>query len=235
MFAVDAVRAYRLAGLEVPGLTVFFDALKSTRAKLRRGARAGEQPADDAVVQRLLAQWPSLPRNEFLAVGLGLACGLRPGEVAKATWDWLTVRNGVPWLFFEASDASGFKVKNRSGVISVRPLDPFWRILNERADREGWRGGAGVFLLDGSPSERKDYVSRRISVWLRSLGWRARFIQHALRAWSGGQVCLKWNLETARTWLRHENIKTTDEHYMYLLNEAERYGLSRTAAVEWAA
>jgi integrase len=230
MFTAAALSGYSKAGLVLPEAAPFFSSLRQAMSSLKKQARAYDGPPDPKTVSAMLESWATLPRNEFLAVGLALGCGLRKGEIAKATWDWITQREGVPWL-----TAANIQVKNASGMISVRPLDPFWRILTGRAAREGWRGDAGGFFLDGNHTERTDKVFRRVSEWMRALGWSTQFTIHALRAYSGGQVWLKWGPAQASAWLRHSNLQVTQDHYTYLQTESERFGLSGATEVAWAA
>lgn len=228
-FSVSARNTYTTAGLHVPDLAPFFAALRAAMSSLLKHAKAFEGPPADASIQSMLDQWPQLPRNEFLAVGLALACGLRKGEISRAKWAWLGSKGGVPWLL-----AEDVRVKNRTGRISLRPLDPFWRSLNDRISKENWRGLPDDYVLCGTQSERTDHVFRRVAAWLHGLGWRTFFGLHALRAYAGGQVWLKWSPAQASAWLRHSSLQVTQDHYTYLQNEKELFQLERIINIDWA-
>ena len=73
-------------------------------------------------------------RDMFIAIGFELAFGLCHAEMAQARWNWLnTAVAGYPVLDGTA------KVKNLSGTIRVRALDPWFTITMNRIKAEGWR------------------------------------------------------------------------------------------------
>ena len=170
-------------------------------------------PPADSVIIKTLAGWRRLDdRNMFLAVGLELACGLRKQEVAQVTWGMFKRSMAAPLL-----DGRGW-VKNQTGAFQVLPIDPFWRVLNKRIDKEGWRGQDGDLVLTGTATDREDIHFRNIGQWMRDLGWETEKTNHALRAYAGSLVAMKYGIYRASCWLRHRSIKTTEGHYSHFIN-----------------
>lgn len=221
---VAALARYRDAGLNVPDVAEFVT--EGNAERFDKGLDLDQEPPGPELMAGVLAEWPKLEDwNEFAAVGLELAFGLRAGEVAQARWEWFTVRDGLHQLDAQAT------VKNGTGRIRVVALNPFWAQFEARARAAGkWLAAGSV--LDGSGTERSDLVFRRVSEWLRRLGWPLQKTNHGLRAWAGGQVTIRYRLEEAQIWLRHRSITTTQGHYTgrWMSAEALRGG----SAVEWA-
>lgn len=163
-------------------------------------------PADPALIRRTLVSWRQLPDlNMFFAAGHALACGLRAGEIAQARWSWHTARNGSPLLH-----ATAVHVKNQTGELAVVPLHPFWRAMRRRVPPAAQPAD---YIITGTDTERTDSVFRRVSDWLRDLGWTTQKTNHALRDLSASLVTMKYGLDVAKHWCRHATIATTERHY----------------------
>lgn len=171
-------------------------------------------PPSDEIVSATIAAWEKLEnRNLFLAAGHELSFGLRKGELAQAKWNWWSIRSGYPVI-----DGSAF-VKNKTGLISVRALDPFFNHMRAVVDARGWRGNPDDYIITGPDSYREDSISREVGHWLRSLGWETRMTNHALRAYGGSQIAMKYGIHEAQTWLRHSTVKVTEDHYTHFVNK----------------
>lgn len=218
---------YGRAGVNLPEVAEFI-AEGDLRRKKFKGVAVRHEPPDWALVERVLAAWPELKEwNMFAAVGLELAFGLRAGEVAQARWDWFQMRGekrGEWWCWADA------RAKNGTGEIHVPALNPFWATFWERSQEPGVRSQETV--LGGTETERRDLVFRRVSEWLRGLGWTKQKTNHGLRAYAGAEVAIRWrSLFTAQMWLRHESVTTTERHYTKQWLQANE---SRQSRVEWA-
>jgi integrase len=178
-------------------------------------------------MKHTLHEWVKLTdRNMFLAVGLELAAGLRKGEVVQCTWGMLSRdRNGA------LLDGRG-AVKNCSGRFLVPPIDPYWSVLLRRIEKEGWRGKNTDPVLLGTITETSDCTFRNIGAWMRGLGWKTQKTNHALRAWSGSLVAMKFGIYRASAWLRHSSVKVTESHYTHFLNE--RVFRPEEVRIRWA-
>lgn len=213
-----ALLEYRDAGLVLPDLTEFLDRGKQRVNTMKKSARHEEAPPDLALMRGLLEDWHALEWNEFAAVGLALAFGLRAGEWSKARWEWFRIVVGVQWL-----DAAT-DVKNRSGKLTVPALNPFWSQFIARAESERRRMPSGS-VLDAAG------VEERVSAWMRARGWSGQKTNHAFRGYAGALVVLKWGHGEAKRFLRHSSVTTTEKHYTAGWVEAHA---GQAVAVEWA-
>ena len=143
----------------------------------------------------------------FVAIGHELAFGLRRGEIAQARWDWWKAGPGYPVLSGEA------QVKSGTGRLRVRALDPWFNLMRARIEAEGWRGEDADYIIPGADNYRNEDLFRGIGSWMRQLGWRTKKTNHALRAYAGSQVAMKYELYEAQAWLRHSTIEVTKDHY----------------------
>lgn len=249
LFTKPALEAYRQAGLKLPDFDPFLSALSAGRFRKLK-AKAYNPPAD-TVVTATLAAWPDLPRNEFLAIGLMLAFGLRKGEVAQARWDWLQTREGHPVLTTESGD-----FKNRTGAICITAVDPWYTTLITRAKTAGWlppacppsppsgerAGVRGLgsenlrsdnLIISGTLTERSEEVFRRVGAFLRQQGWATQKTNHALRDYAGSQIAMKYGLQNASFWLRHSSILVTQTHYTTFVSQLKNTNPDALAA-RWA-
>lgn len=164
-------------------------------------------PPSPLVLDATLSSWLEQPRDLFLAAGLALCAGLRAGEIEHARGDWFMERDGYLWL-----DAA-VPVKNKTGRIRLRVLDPFFTLLRTRAKRENWWADGPLFT--GDP----DHWRRAAAEWMRGLGWQTRLTLHALRAYAGSLIITRWRDPLlAAAFLRHADVQTTRQHYGWLVD-----------------
>lgn len=278
LFAADAVRSLPALGLIAPnpGDVAAFRASKPKRFKV---SKASEFIAPSQTVLRAtFRQWLKLGRtpgyavrggggnsrrkhelqplnetarrNLFIAIGYMLACGLRKAEVAQLRDRHVTRdSHGVPRLV-----ARDIKVKNKSATLEVKPLNPFWHILQKTIDRNGWRGGPDDYVLvsrDKVPSsilhpqsslvysvgghcDRTYWPFYHVGKWLRELGWRLQKTNHALRDCAGSLVTMKFGLDRAKIFCRHATRATTESHYSRFVDEDLMDNPKRLAWLSWA-
>jgi len=220
-----ALYCYRKAELMVPELTEFLGAARMMRKKILKGSEVVYEPPNWPLIDAVVSAWPALANwNEFAAIALELAFGLRKSEVAQARWDWFVERNGA-WRCSAEAD-----VKDQSGSLEVPALNPFWSIFWERATAEGAQQ-RGPTVLQGSPTERGSTTFRRVSAWLRGLGWAKQKTNHALRAYAGSEVALNFGMHEAQAWCRHDSASTTEKYYTRQWREASS---GRAGRVSWA-
>lgn len=187
-------------------------------------------PPPDAVIRETLAAWEKLAeqdRDLFLAIGHELAFGLRISEFAQARWGWHTVRAGYPVLDGRAS------VKNGSGLIQVRALDPWFSYMSAQIDLNAWRGEPGDYIVSGTDAYRKDALFRAVSDWLRHRGWETQKTNHALRAYAGSQIAMKYGIYEAQMFLRHSTVKVTEQSYSHFVAKFKPANLDDIPA-RWA-
>jgi len=68
-------------------------------------------------------------------------------------------------------------------------------------------------FLQGTQTYRTDLAFRAVSAWMRGLGWGTRKTNHALRAYAGSQIAMKYGIYDAQVWLRHSSVTVTEGHY----------------------
>jgi integrase len=72
-----------------------------------------------------------------------------------------------------------------------------------------------------------------VSEWLRKLGWKTNKTNHALRAYAGSQIAMKYSIYEASGWLRHSTVKVTENHYTYFIKRFKPADLN-TIPARWA-
>lgn len=184
-------------------------------------------------------------RNMFIAIGLELSCGLRKGEVMQARENWRKTFGGVPHLSNRDVNA-----KDGSAEIHVVPIEPYWSILNETMDRNGWRGAPddpwltqqekithqhrSINYTTGGKSDADYWPFWLVGRWLRSLGWTTSKTNHALRDWTASYITMVYGLESASAWCRHKQLSTTQSHYNRFCSLAKQIDLKKFAWFKWA-
>lgn len=207
LLAPRVVGHMRDGGLVLPPLDEFRAEVENQR--FRAVAVREWRPPGQDVIDRTLAAWrvsAGRDRNLYVAVWLMLSCGLRIGEIAQAKGAWCTPRELV----------GAAHVKNHTGQIRVTPLEPYWS--------EGYRELNGLIalghehlLLEGTDTERREGVFRRISAMLRDCGWESTKTNHALRALAGCWVARERGIYGAQQFLRHSSVTITEQHYAWVL------------------
>lgn len=195
-------------------------------------SKSSARPPSDTIIAQTLAAWEACEdRNLFLAIGHMLAFGLRIGEVEQARQNWWVVKYGGPMLC-----ATGEFKHNHGGYFELPALDPWYSIMRTKAYTRGWLSPTPTddYIITGSMTYRTDGLERAVSAWLRDLGWETTKTNHALRAYSGSQVCLKYGVYAASQFLRHSSVKVTEQHYMYLLKHPLIQSFRESCPAQWA-
>lgn len=199
-------------------------------ARFARIPKQNYNPPREEVIQKTLDDWTKIEdRNLFLAIGHELAFGLRIGELAQAKWNWHTTRADYPVL-----DGRG-KVKAGTGLIQVRALDPWFSLMQTTAIMNHWWGQPGEadeLIIQGNDTYRTDGLFRAVSDFLRTRGWETMKTNHALRAWAGSQVAMKYGIYEAQMWLRHSTVKVTEQNYSHFVQKFKPADLA-TIATRW--
>jgi integrase len=227
IFSPRVLDSLREAGLvDLPDFSAFRGAAAAKR--FHRIPRKEWSPPSEECLAATLAAWLTVTdRNLFLAVGLCLSCGLRAGEAAQARWSWFTQRNGAPFV-----DAVG-RFKSGTGTLQLTPLDPWYATLHQTARARGWIGDPTDYVLSGTDPYRQVLVWREVSEWLSRLGWTTQKKAHALRAYAGSMVAMKYGIYEASRWLRHSSVTVTESHYLYFLGRQQGLDPARYP-IQWA-
>lgn len=224
VFEARAQRYYRSLALQLPDIEAVHQAVKECR--FARVPRHEYAPAPQAVIEATLAAWPNLEdRNMFLSVGLSLAFALRKGEIGQAKWGWLI--EGQPLI-----STTSASVKDSTGRLRIRGLNPFYATLVNRIRAHDWRGSDEEFIIQGTEYYRTWQVFNLVSVWMRSLGWTTQKASHELRAYSGSCVAILDDIFSASLFLRHKSVGLTQTYYCGYVSQAARS--NRVCQVSWA-
>ena len=201
------------------------------RARFNRIPKQNYNPPAETIIANTLTAWENLTdRDLFLAIGHELAFGLRLGEMSQARWNWHATRNEYPVLDGRAH------VKNGSGLIQVRALDPYFSTLKRVAIARNWwpkEQGTDTLIIQGTETYRTDGLFRAVSDWLRTLGWETMKTNHALRAYAGSQVAMKYGIYEAQMFLRHSTVKVTEANYSHFIQKFKPANLD-TLPARWA-
>lgn len=210
-------------------------------ASFNRIPKQNYNPPTEAIIAQTLSDWEKLEdRDMFLAIGHELAFGLRLAEIAQAQWNWHSQRNDYPVLDGRAT------VKGGGGLIQVRALDPYYSTMMRIGKKNDWlpktsdslsAAGEGqgevALIIGGTATYRTDGLFRAISDWLRTHGWETQKTNHALRAYAGSQVAMRYGIYEAQMFLRHSTVKVTEQNYSHFVSKFKPSDLN-TMPARWA-
>lgn len=195
---------YEAAGLELPpGLLDF-----CTRPGFSVPTKRDYNKPDDLTLTRTfasLAEKQAADRNLYLAIWLALGFGMRKSEIAAARVGWFLQINGRICCRMQ------HVTKNGAEDVTIECQNGAWEklapLLNGRNTSE--------YVLAGTDAERTDDVFRRVSAWMRDLGWATQKTMHEWRAYAGCSVAenKECGLAYASQWLRHGSIELTQRAY----------------------
>jgi integrase len=146
---------------------------------------------------------PQAPdRNMYVAIWIAIGFGLRKSEISKAKNAWFVNINGAIYC-------RGDELAKNKKFPEVRCQLGAWAKLAPHIAGQP----ADAYVLQGDQTERTEETFRRISDWMRGLGWQTQHHIHEFRAWSGCQIAMARDLRAAQTFLRHAHFATTEKHY----------------------
>lgn len=206
------------AGIVLPDLA----ALRDVRA-LPEPTKGYTMPTPEEL-QRIRAAAPALRQldtNAYLIYLLGLGAGLRAGEIAACRHHWIEshVVNGRAVDVIRVQVETDFRPKGKAerlvpigaDILSeIRAVSPMPAPELVRLNQD--------YLLSGSMTERTDTAFRRVSAWLRGLGWTRLKKAHEFRKMFGSYVASQAGLRAAQESLGHANASTTDRYYAGQVN-----------------
>ena len=125
-------------------------------------------------------------------------------------------------------------VKAGTGWIQVKALNPFYDEMMTQVNLRGWRGADDDYVIDGNKTLRTDAIFRTVTDFLRTLGWETLKTNHALRAYAGSLVAMKYGIYDAQQFLRHSTVKVTESHYAYFVTKFKPMD-AQSLPFSWAA
>jgi integrase len=208
LFAKHVLVHYRDEKLKIPDVTEFME-----EVRFRNTGKVDYCPPSDDLIAETFKRLDALKetdREAYVAICLACGTGMRKKAIGQARWSWFQQRNGQAYM---RSDVLG---KNKR-VIDLPVIDEWWRRLQAvRAEQLGRSENSkeiDPFVLSGHMSERTEEVFRRVSAWMRGLGWKTEKTIHEFRAYVGSKVAMEFGIEAASMFLTHSDITTTLRFY----------------------
>lgn len=211
LFTSDLLEYYdRSEHMPLPDLTKFRE------AECFSGAGKFEYHAPgDAIISKTFADLERLRTgdvaanrpidlNAYKACWLAIGFGLRASEIREARRRWFMPIEGAIWCCGDVLAKNRRFPRVRVQLGAWDQLGPL--IEHLRPDE---------YLIAGSATERSGDVFRRISAWMRNLGWQTQHHVHEFRAWAGCQIAenAPRGIIDAQTFMRHASYMTTETYY----------------------
>jgi integrase len=153
---------------------------------------------------------------QFLVILLGVAAGLRRGEIDRLQWDHVDFRRRQ--IFVEATEAGEVKSEDSRGAVDIdEKTAELLRGFHAKADTE--------FVIDAPQAEEAEFsrpwglryrcssVFEKVNAWLRANGVEANKPLHTLRKEAGSMIATQQGIFAASQFLRHSDIKVTADYY----------------------
>lgn len=205
IFAHTLMDYYQDQKLNLPDLKPFLD--RSGFIKVRK---IEYNPAPDPLLHKTLhVELPKLEATElncYLAIWLTIGFGLRKAEIGALTPFHFHLIDNRPTVIL-----AGIKAKNKEIGARIGCQHDAWEkllphiIAAQKANQP--------YLLTGSRTDRTWDTFRRVSAWMRALGWETQKTIHEFRAWSGSKIAEAHGFLAARDFMRHGTQNTTEQYY----------------------
>jgi len=153
---------------------------------------------------------------QFLVILLGIAAGLRRGEIDRLPWNHIDFRKRQ--IFVEDTEAGAVKSSDSRGAVDIdEKTIELLRGFHAKADTK--------FVIDAPQAEeaessrpwglryRCSSVFEKVNAWLRANGVEGNKPLHTLRKEAGSMIATQHGIFAAAQFLRHSDIKVTAEHY----------------------
>lgn len=176
-----------------------------TEPPLKNAGKVDYSPPDDATLAKTfesLETFRDVDRNLYLAVWLAVGFGLRKSEIAKAKVGCIIQRAGIVYFLGSALAKNGTVPDVSVQQGAWQKIQPF--LVGRNPDE---------YILTGTDTARNEETFRRVSSWMRHLGWNTQKTIHEFRAYSGCKIAEVHGMTAARQWLRHASTLTTEKHY----------------------
>lgn len=152
--------------------------------------------------------------QQWLIFTLAVSTGMRRNEIDKLTWRQINFDKN----FINVSATEHMGVKGTEGCVDIEPelatmLKGYYAKYRD----------AGEFVIQSDimpafKSRVTKYRANRhlqaVVAWLRKNGVKAHKPIHTLRKEAGSEVCKRYGLHAASTFLRHADIQVTSAHYV---------------------
>jgi integrase len=154
--------------------------------------------------------------HQFLVMFLGVAAGLRRGEIDRLLWSHVDFRRKR--IYVEDTAQGSLKSEDSRGAVDID--DKTVELLR------GFHAKATTnFVIDAPQAEEAEFsrlwglryrcsaVFEKVTAWLRANGVESNKPLHTLRKEAGSIIATQYGIFAAAQFLRHSDIKVTAEHY----------------------
>jgi len=169
------------------------------------------------VMQKAKEELPNIEQDQqWLIFVLAVSSGMRRNEIDKLTWRQINFNKNQ----IDLGTTKYFKPKSENSGTDV-DIDPELSTLLRGYHAKYKHAGEFVIQSDIKPllkAKVSQYRANRhhqaLITWLRKQGVDARKPIHTLRKEAGSEVCKRYGLHAASTFLRHADIQVTSAHYV---------------------
>jgi len=152
--------------------------------------------------------------QQWLIFALAVSTGMRRNEIDKLTWRQINFDKN----FINVSATEHLNIKGTEGCVDIEAelatmLKGYYAKYKD----------AGEFVIQSDivpsfkskvPKYRANRHLQAVVTWLRKQGVKAHKPIHTLRKEAGSEVCKRYGLHAASTFLRHADIQVTSAHYV---------------------
>ncbi|MEI6516908.1 MAG: site-specific integrase [bacterium] len=210
LFSAKRMPLYK--GLKLPDLVKFRGAHVASPKK--RAPRA----LDSGVIEAINAAAPALAKSDpaaYVAHLMFKYLGMRNAEIRAAKWGWIEKHGpGDNSMAVIDRPEEGFKAKGNEGRVPV--ADDVLAELEKFKDH----GTDGFIVPGATATDRRNAVDRRHSEWVSQWIKDRSKTSYELRRYAGSKVLDNGgSIEDVRDFLRHSDLKTTLDWYVYRLRK----------------
>lgn len=219
LFAKKVIASSIYQDLRLPYLSGF------KGAKLLKVARQRYHKPDSNLITATWESSKALKKNDpsaYIAFLLAATAGLRKGEISLMRWNWIREDTRPEPLTAAAVKSFVLSVRTTSDFTAKGKdereieLDP--RVVAELEELRQ-TVGPDAYVIPGHKTERASLVFKRLSTWMRGIGWTTGKQAHELRKYFGAEVATSFGLYAAQKLLGHKQASTTNDYYADLVNQ----------------
>jgi len=154
--------------------------------------------------------------QQFLVIFLGVAAGLRRGEIDRLLWSHVDFRKRQ--IYIEDTDQGAVKSEDSRGAVDIdEKTIELLRGFHAKAVSDfvidAPQAGADKSSRPWGIRYRCSSVFEKVTAWLRANGVEGNKPLHTLRKEAGSMIATQHGIFAAAQFLRHSDIKVTAEHY----------------------
>lgn len=167
------------------------------------------------IMEKAKEELPDIEQDQqWIIFVLAVSTGMRRNEIDKLTWKQINFDKN----FINVAATEHLEVKGTEGCVDIEQ-----ELATMLKGYYAKYGDAGDFVIQSDiepayKSKTRKYRANRhldaVVKWLRKNGVVAHKPIHTLRKEAGSEVCRRYGLHAASTFLRHADIQVTSNHYV---------------------